>query len=88
MSKRNLIILSLIIILSIIECSSVTDFDKAEIQLQLQGYTDIKNTGYDPFCCDRNDRFSTGFTAKDKSGRETSGCICSGIFKGITIRFK
>lgn len=71
-----------------ISCTSDNDFDKAKKQLKAQGYTNIKNTGYAYFCCDKNDKFSTGFEAIDKNGNKVEGCVCSGILKGITIRFR
>lgn len=73
---------------SIVSCTSDNDFSKGKKQLENQGYTDIVNTGWNAFCCDRKDKFSTGFKAKDKNGNEVKGCICSGVLKGITIRFE
>lgn len=67
--------------------SSSNDFEKGKQMLENQGFTDIKNTGYEYFCCDDKDTFSTGFTAKAKNGAEVSGCFCSKILKGVTIRF-
>lgn len=69
-------------------CTSKNDFDKGKNQLEMQGYTDIKNTGYSIFCCSDSDDFSTGFTAKDKHGNTVNGCFCSSFSKGITIRFE
>lgn len=69
-------------------CTSSNDFEKGKQQLESQGYTEVKNTGWSAFCCDEKDSFSTGFSCKDKSGREVKGCICSGVLKGITIRFE
>lgn len=54
----------------------------------MQGYTDVESTGYDVFCCSDKDTFSTGFQCKDKQGNTVKGCICSGVLKGITIRFE
>lgn len=54
----------------------------------MQGYTEIKNTGWSAFCCSDNDTNSTGFSCKDKNGATVTGCICSGFGKGITIRFQ
>ena len=69
-------------------CTSESDFQKVKKQLENQGYTNIKNTGYDLFCCSDDDTFSTGFTAIDKDGKKVDGCVCSGILKGSTVRFK
>ena len=85
---RNLAKLMLVaVFFSIVSCTSDNDFSKGKKQLENQGYTDIVNTGWNAFCCDRKDNFSTGFKAKDKNGNEVKGCICSGVLKGITIRF-
>lgn len=54
----------------------------------MQGYTNVTNTGYSLFCCDKNDDFSSGFEAVDKEGKVVKGCFCSGLLKGITIRFE
>lgn len=68
-------------------CSSDKDFDKGKAILTNMGYTEVLNTHYEPFCCSDSDGFSTGFTAKDKDGNTVSGCFCSAIGKGLTIRF-
>ena len=85
--KNNLISIIFCVTILFAGCTSSNDFDKAKKQLEQQGYTNIENTGYDRFCCDDKDTFSTGFTATDKDGNKVKGCICSGILKGITIRF-
>ena len=69
-------------------CTSKNDFYNGKNQLENQGYTDVVDTGYNAFCCSDRDNFSTGFKAKDKKGNEVKGCICSGLLKGITIRFE
>lgn len=70
------------------QCTSETDFNKAKQQLETQGYTDIEMGGHAWFCCDEKDLWSTTFRAKDKNGNVIEGCVCSGILKGVTIRFK
>lgn len=69
-------------------CTSNKDFKKGKHQLEMQGYTDVENTGFNAFCCADKDTFSTGFKCKDKQGNIVKGCICSAILKGITIRFE
>lgn len=89
MTKKNLTMAMLLVVFfTTIYCTSDNDFSKGKKQLENQGYTDIVNTGYNAFCCDEKDNFSTGFKAKDKNGNEVKGCICSGVLKGITIRFE
>ena len=72
----------------IASCTDDHAFTEGKRQLESQGYTDVKNTGYSSLCCSKDDDFSTGFTAKDKSGNIIEGCFCSGLLKGTTIRFK
>lgn len=74
--------------LVLVSCTSDKDFAKGKAQLEQQGYTDIEDTGYKIFCCDEKDHFSTGFKCKDKNGNVVKGCFCSGIIKGVTIRFE
>ncbi len=81
-------IITTITLILLIGCTNDNDFEKAKKQLTQQGYTNIKNTGYSFLCCDEKDSFSTGFSATDKDGNKIKGCICSGVFKGVTIRFK
>jgi len=69
-------------------CTSKTDFSKGKQQLENMGYNTVINTGFNAFCCDEKDTFSTGFIATDKEGRKVKGCFCSSITKGVTIRFE
>lgn len=87
----NLLILafaSLLLASVLFGCTSSNDFEKGKEQLEQQGYTDVKNTGYNLFCCDAKDTFSTGFECKDKKGNIVKGCFCSNVLKGVTIRFE
>ena len=81
---KRIIILTALVFSS---CTSSKDFNKGKLQLELQGYTDVVNTGHNYFCCDEKDEFSTGFKAVDSNGNKVEGCFCSSILKGITIRF-
>lgn len=85
--KKILSSLTVVVISSLCSCSSNNDFNKGKQQLKNQGYTNISNTGYSFFCCSEEDTFSTGFKATDKNGNKVTGCFCSGLLKGITIRF-
>jgi len=75
-------------IISLMSCSSESDFEKGKQILENQGYTNVTNTGFDAFCCSDSDDWSTGFEATSKDSSIIHGCICSGIGKGITIRFE
>ena len=79
---------TLCVVILCTSCTSSSDFEKGKKQLENQGYTNVKDTGYNWFCCSDKDTFSTGFTALDKKGNKVKGCICSGVLKGVTIRFE
>jgi hypothetical protein len=83
--KKTLLIL---IVAMLFSCTSSNDFEKGKQQLEQQGYTDVKNTGYNAFCCGKEENFSTGFSCKDKNGNNVEGCFCSSMFKGVTIIFE
>lgn len=51
------------------------------------GMKDGHVEGYAWFLCDKNDTFHTKFTATNSNGKPVSGAVCSGWFKGSTIRF-
>jgi len=51
------------------------------------GYSDITLKGYQPLACSQDDSYSTGFTAKNPTGRTVSGVVCCGFFKSCTVRF-
>lgn len=82
--KKLILLIALAITVS---CTSSNDFEKGKKQLEQQGYTEIKKTGYKMFCCGEDDNFSTGFEALDKNGNKVKGCFCSAWLKGVTIRF-
>ncbi|AEC53152.1 hypothetical phage protein [Synechococcus phage S-CRM01] len=67
--------------------SSCTQPDRAFFTLQDQGYTEIKIGGYGFLRCSEDDNFATNFTAVNANGSRVSGTVCSGLFKGSTIRF-
>lgn len=66
--------------------SGCTDEPNTRRVLENDGFKNIQITGWRPFTCDEKDSFATGFIA-EKNGRTVTGCVCSGIFKGHTIRF-
>lgn len=82
------IIIVAITFFALTNCTSDNDFEKGKRQLEQQGYTNVKNTGYNFFCCSDKDSYSTGFECTDKDSNIVKGCICSGVLKGITIRFE
>ncbi len=63
-----------------------TDNDGARRALEDAGYSDIQVGGYALFSCSDKDTFATKFTAKGPTHKPVSGAVCSGWFKGKTIR--
>lgn len=72
------------LILALAGCS---DPDTARGALQDAGYSNIQVGGYAFFYCGQDDAFATEFTATNPAGNRVSGAVCSGWFKGATIRF-
>ena len=64
-----------------------SDHNTAVRVLTDQGYTDVQTTGYAMFTCGEHDTASTGFVATSPAGKRVTGAVCSGWFKGATIRF-
>lgn len=77
----------IIAVLALASCTSSNDFEKVKKQLEAQGYTNVERDGYAMFCCSNEDSFKTGFKAISPQGKKVEGCACSGVLKGITIRF-
>ncbi|KLI64474.1 hypothetical protein [Aurantiacibacter marinus] len=63
-----------------------TSPDRATQTLLAQGYTDIQTTGYAYFDCGSDDIIATAFQANGPSGQRVEGAVCSGFFKGNTVR--
>jgi hypothetical protein len=75
----------LIIALVVVLCGC-TSPDKSYQALEAAGYKNIQMTGYSFFGCDEKDTFHDGFTAVGANGNPVEGTVCSGWFKGYTIR--
>jgi hypothetical protein len=60
---------------------------QAKDVLRARGYEDVEVTGYAPLSCAEEDMFRTGFTATSPEGGDVSGAVCSGVWKGSTVRF-
>ena len=74
-------------ILIIVLLASCTSEKRAEKALLDAGYNPIEVGGYAWFKCAEHDVFRTKFKAYSPDGsREVSGAVCSGWFKGNTIR--
>lgn len=84
---KGFLILAGIVLYIILMPMACTSPVTAQKTLEDNGYTHVQTTGYRWFTCDNHDLFSTGFTAVSPSGKPVSGAVCSGLFKGNTIRF-
>lgn len=70
--------------LLIISCTNKEDATKALLDAS---YHPIEVGGYGWFDCGQDDFYSTRFKAYNSdSTRIVTGCVCSGLFKGKTIR--
>lgn len=77
------IALALSVLLALSACSDPKTARKA---LEDQGYTSIITKGYAFMGCSEDDAFSTSFEAVSAAGKIVKGVVCSGWFKGATIR--
>lgn len=75
---------SLFAVMLLSGCTAPQD---ARDALEAQGFTEVSTGGYAFFGCGNDDAFHTEFTAKNAAGKRVSGVVCSGWFKGATIRF-
>lgn len=83
----GLIVVFIIIFVLSFSLRGCTDEEGAQRVLQQNGYTNITITGYRWGMGGENDTYVTGFEATSPSGARVSGAVCSGMFKGSTIRF-
>ncbi len=82
---------AIVVILSImIGCSALTIRPQLATRiLTEQNFSDItiKPWGIqNAFVCSEDDIFRARFSAKNISGKTVNGVVCSGIFKGSTVR--
>lgn len=67
--------------------AACSDPEAASEALHKAGFTDLNIGGYAPFLCGEDDAFTTTFSATNPNGERVEGVVCSGWFKGATIRF-
>lgn len=60
--------------------------DQARIAIAANGMTAIELGGYPLLGCGRDDSFARSFTATTAAGQRVRGVVCSGVFKGATVR--
>lgn len=76
---KKLIILTMIL-------TGCSDGLNASRILEADGVTEIEITGYQYFGCGKDDTVHTGFRGH-KNTKKVAGVVCSGLFKGYTIRY-
>lgn len=77
----------MLIVLMLFGVMGCTSPEPSKKILSSMGYTDIQITGYVLMGCGERDVFHTGFTSKSPNGSSVEGVVCSGWFKGSTVRF-
>jgi hypothetical protein len=76
-----------IVIIGLVLCAC-TDETGATKALKDAGLTPVKVGGYAWLSCgSKDDVYATKFTAKNIKGETVTGAVCSGVFKGKTVRF-
>ena len=82
------IIIAILVVGGIIGVGHIPGKDlEAQRFLENQGYSEIKMTGYKFWGCGNGDIFKESFIAINGNGKEVSGIVCWGLFKGKTPRF-
>jgi len=71
--------------LSLAGCS--TPPGTARESVEAMGLHDIQVGGIDLLGCGKDDFVGRNFTAKNSEGRTVKGVVCTGMFKGATVRF-
>ena len=77
----------IMVVACLLGVSACSDGDTAKRILSENGYTEIETNGFAWLSCSKDDTFKTSFRAKSPSGQHVKGAVCSGWFKGGTIRF-
>lgn len=66
--------------------SACDDPQVAARAVTAMGLTPVHVGGYAWFGCGQDDDFTTSFTAISPKGETVTGVVCSGWFKGATVR--
>ena len=73
-------------VISFILLGGCTKPDETKAILEANGYRSVEIKGYGWLNCSEDDQYATKFTAISGSGNMVEGVVCSGVFKGSTIR--
>ena len=77
----------LLMIGALLLITGCSDAEEAERALDNLGMANVETTGYSLFGCDDKDTWRTGFRDTNVNDRTVTGTVCSGLFKGATVRF-
>lgn len=80
--KKFLPVLAVAFLLS----SCTVGKDQSLLAVEGQGYSNVELGGPALFGCDKGDKFTRTWKATDQQGRRVKGVVCSGFFKGATVR--
>ena len=75
--------------MAIVAClalSACTDPDRAMTVTHSLGYKDVHITGYQFWSCGDDYAYHTGFEATGLDGSHVTGVVCSGVFKGASVK--
>lgn len=89
MDKKDLQLIATMLILLITILAAFTlgpSEEKYNSILEAEGFSDIEYHGYTFFGCQSGDLFKEKFSGQ-KEGKRIEGVLCSGMTKGITIRY-
>lgn len=77
----------ILLIASILALNGCSDPTAATKALDDLGFSDVRLTGYRFLSCGKDYTFHTGFEARNPRGKPVSGTVCSGWFKGSSVKF-
>lgn len=83
--KAKRIVLTIAAIALATQLAACTQSELASEILEREGYTQIEIGDYAWWGCGEGDTYRTKFTAL-KNNRPVEGVVCSGTFKGATVR--
>jgi len=77
---------AIVVLLLCTSCAPSEVFTKSEQTIADQGYSQIQYEGWAWFSCGEEDQFALKYSAIARSGRPVILAVCSGWFKGVTLR--
>ncbi len=84
MNKFLIVLIVLGCFFNVMACTSENGTYRALSEL---GMHDIKTTGYEPFACNKEYSYSTGFVAKNAQNKQVKGVVCCTFLDYCSVRF-